>query len=326
MPVHLCRGRCYGSVTGALPCSGERQAALSGYDKPIGAHSQVLDVKWHHITLLWDKGKMPVPMSWMHCVRTQRWSPTATHNAQPMPTSHQRRTAGRPAAGTPRHSRRTALCPGEPYMPHVGRCRGDWCACLAKVPTEYRRAPNVRCRPRQADRTQTRTDANRRGKQLLATNGVAAHVGNAACVACAGSSGFPISLHFRYDLNMAQKSVKVRPKKRGRPATGKEQLVGVRLPDATIRRIGNWAKREGVASRSDAIRRLLEQALVTVTEPSGRRRHKGESRAREWAGQEIDRRANQSLPAQERKRRKDRLTKGPSEFREMRDDIPKPKG
>jgi hypothetical protein len=121
---------------------------------------------------------------------------------------------------------------------------------------------------------------------------------------------------------MAKKSVKVRPKKRRRPTTGKEQLVGVRLPDATIRRIGNWAKR---ASRSDAIRRLLDQALVTVTEPSGRRRHKGESRAREWAGQEIDRRANQSLPAQERKRRKDRLTKGPSEFREMRDDIPKPK-
>jgi len=147
-----------------------------------------------------------------------------------------------------------------------------------------------------------------------------------ACVACAGSSAFPFGSKFRYDLNMAQKSIKVRPKKRGRPATGKDQLVGVRLPDATIRRIGAWAKLEGVASRSDAIRRLLDQSLVTVTQPSRRRRHKGASKAREWAGQEIDRRANQSLPAEERKRRKDRLTKGPSEFREMRDDTPKPKG
>jgi Arc/MetJ-type ribon-helix-helix transcriptional regulator len=119
---------------------------------------------------------------------------------------------------------------------------------------------------------------------------------------------------------------KVRRKKRGRPAAGKHQLVGVRLPDATIRRIGAWAKREGIASRSDAIRRLLGQSLVTVTQPSRRRRYKGASKAREWAGQEIDRRANQSLPAEEQERRKDRLTKGPGEFREMRDDLPKVKG
>jgi hypothetical protein len=112
----------------------------------------------------------------------------------------------------------------------------------------------------------------------------------------------------------------------GRDRAGKDQLVGVRLPDATIRRIGAWAKREGVASRSEAIRRLIDQSLVTATQSSRRRRHKGASKAREWAGQEIDRRANQSLPAEERKRRKDRLTKGPSEFREMRDDLPKPTG
>jgi len=125
---------------------------------------------------------------------------------------------------------------------------------------------------------------------------------------------------------MAQKSTKVGPEKRGRPMTGKDQLVCVRLPHGTIRRIGAWGKREGVRSRSDAIRRLLDQSLVTVTHSSQRRRQKGASKAREWAGQEIDRRANQSVPAEERKRRKDRLTKGPSEFREMRDDIPKPKG
>jgi hypothetical protein len=93
-----------------------------------------------------------------------------------------------------------------------------------------------------------------------------------------------------------------------------------------IRQIGAWAKREGVASRSDAIRRLIDQSLVTATQPPRRGRHKEASKARKWAGQEIDRRANQSLPAEERKRRKDRLTKGPNEFREMRDDRRKPKG
>ncbi|MCE3257745.1 MAG: hypothetical protein K0Q64_1828, partial [Nitrobacter vulgaris] len=51
--------------------------------------------------------------------------------------------------------------------------------------------------------------------------------------------------------------------------------------------------------------------------------------AREMAGQEIDRRLDEaSIPAgEERARRKRRLTKGPSEFREMRGDIPtKPRG
>ena len=93
-----------------------------------------------------------------------------------------------------------------------------------------------------------------------------------------------------------------------------------------IRQIDAWAKREGVASRSDAIRHLIDQSLATATGPQGKGRHKEGSKARKWAGQEIDRRVNQSLPAEERKRRKDRLTKGPSEFREMRDDLPKPKG
>ena len=137
---------------------------------------------------------------------------------------------------------------------------------------------------------------------------------------------FSIGSPFRYDPGMARKSIKVKPKKRGRPATGKDPLVGVRLPDAMIRQIDAWAKRQGVASRSDAIRRLIDQSLVTATQPPRRGRHKEASKAREWAGLEIDRRANQSLPAEERKRRKDRLTKGPSEFREMRDDLPKPKG
>jgi hypothetical protein len=46
------------------------------------------------------------------------------------------------------------------------------------------------------------------------------------------------------------------------------------------------------------------------------------------AGQAIDRLLGDagSLPVDERERRKRRLTKGPSEFREIRGDLPKPKG
>jgi len=42
------------------------------------------------------------------------------------------------------------------------------------------------------------------------------------------------------------------------------------------------------------------------------------AKAREMAGQEIDRLADTSLPADERKKRKLRLIRGPREFRDIR--------
>jgi Arc/MetJ-type ribon-helix-helix transcriptional regulator len=125
---------------------------------------------------------------------------------------------------------------------------------------------------------------------------------------------------------MELKSKKAKPKKRGRPATGKDPLVGVRLPDAMIKQIDAWAKREGVASRSEAIRRLVDESLVAASQQPRSGSHKGASMAREMAGQELDRLGDQSLPVEERERRKRRLTKGPTEFLDMRDDLPKPKG
>jgi Arc/MetJ-type ribon-helix-helix transcriptional regulator len=125
---------------------------------------------------------------------------------------------------------------------------------------------------------------------------------------------------------MKPKSKKVKPKKRGRPATGKDPLVGVRLPDAMIKQIDAWAKREDVPSRSEAIRRLVDESLVAASQQPRSGSHKGASTAREMAGQELDRLGDQSLPVEERERRKRRLTKGPTEFRDMRDDLPKPKG
>jgi Arc/MetJ-type ribon-helix-helix transcriptional regulator len=122
------------------------------------------------------------------------------------------------------------------------------------------------------------------------------------------------------------KPTSVRRKKRGRPATGTDPLIGVRLPDAMIKQIDVWAKREGVASRSEAIRRLVDQSLVAAAQQPRRGSHKGAFKASELAGQEVDRVANQSLPVEEQERRKRRLTRGPKEFRKMRDDLSKRKG
>jgi metal-responsive CopG/Arc/MetJ family transcriptional regulator len=126
---------------------------------------------------------------------------------------------------------------------------------------------------------------------------------------------------------MAPKSLNVARKGRGRggAAKGKEPSVGVRLPPKMIKQIDTWAKHEGVASRSEAIRRLVDRSLVAAAQQPRRGRHKGASKASEWASQEIDRRVDHLLPAEEQEERKQRLTKGPREFRNIRGDIPKPR-
>jgi hypothetical protein len=57
-----------------------------------------------------------------------------------------------------------------------------------------------------------------------------------------------------------KKSIKVQPKKRGRPATGKDPLLTTRAPRETIEAIEAWAAKNGV-TRSEAIRRLVELGL-----------------------------------------------------------------
>ena len=59
----------------------------------------------------------------------------------------------------------------------------------------------------------------------------------------------------------------------------------------------------------------------------GRLRSKATSnKASDLAGQEIDRLRDQSASTEEQDRRKRRLVKGPSEFRDIRSDHPKTKG
>jgi hypothetical protein len=57
-------------------------------------------------------------------------------------------------------------------------------------------------------------------------------------------------------------SIPVKQKKRGRPATGVDPFVGVRLPAETLDAIDTWASKVGdELTRSEAIRRLIDLGL-----------------------------------------------------------------
>lgn len=53
----------------------------------------------------------------------------------------------------------------------------------------------------------------------------------------------------------------IKRKRRGRPATGVDQLYGIRIPDNLVLAIDRWGQENDSPSRSDAIRRLVELGL-----------------------------------------------------------------
>jgi Arc/MetJ-type ribon-helix-helix transcriptional regulator len=119
------------------------------------------------------------------------------------------------------------------------------------------------------------------------------------------------------------KSISVKRKKRGRPPTGVDPLVGVRLPPQMISNIDRWAK-ENDLSRSEAIRRLLEKALAGkgANRPPNK---KAARKAAQMAASVIENLGDKSEPAVEQQQRKRTLIRGPKEFRDIRADLPKPK-
>jgi hypothetical protein len=113
-------------------------------------------------------------------------------------------------------------------------------------------------------------------------------------------------------------------KKRGRPATGQDPVSAIRLPPKLTTSIDKWAAHNGAASRSQAIRRLVELGLAS-SRPIKQRSAKAAAKASDLAGRQIDKLADPAMPAEERHARKRRLIKGPREFRELRGDQPKQK-
>jgi metal-responsive CopG/Arc/MetJ family transcriptional regulator len=114
---------------------------------------------------------------------------------------------------------------------------------------------------------------------------------------------------------MAKKS----RKQRSRPATGRNPVSAIQLPEELTRAVDRWAADHGL-SRSEAIRDLLNQALATARPTT-----KGsQAKAARLAAEEIDKISASSLSDEERQRRKRRLLKGPREFRDIRGDRSKP--
>jgi Arc/MetJ-type ribon-helix-helix transcriptional regulator len=102
-------------------------------------------------------------------------------------------------------------------------------------------------------------------------------------------------------------------------------VSAIRLSPELTASIDKWAARNRAASRSDAIRRLVELGLAGSM-PAKQTSPKAAAKASDMAAHQIDKLANPAVPEEERRARKRRLIKGPSEFRGMRGDQPKPKG
>ena len=121
-----------------------------------------------------------------------------------------------------------------------------------------------------------------------------------------------------------KKSIKVAPKGRGRPATGgRHPHMAARMPSELIAEVEAWATANGT-SRSEAIRRLVELGLtvkMSAKQPSSLK----SARAKELATKTIEKIIDPTAQPEERTQRRQRLTKGPAEFREARVDLPKTK-
>ena len=105
-----------------------------------------------------------------------------------------------------------------------------------------------------------------------------------------------------------KKSIRVKPKKRGRPATGKDPLVGARLPPALIDQLDAWASR-GSIGRSEAMRRLLERALASESQDD-LGTAEGQ-KASILADRAAERLVDKSLPVEEQQQPQESADQGP---------------
>jgi Arc/MetJ-type ribon-helix-helix transcriptional regulator len=124
-----------------------------------------------------------------------------------------------------------------------------------------------------------------------------------------------------------RKSIKVHQKKPGRPATGRDPAITIRLPKEVLGEVETWAsEQDGEPNRSQAIRRLIELGLTVRATKSKQAPQARADRAKELAAQAIDEMSDPAALPEEHAQRRRRLTKGPEEFRDLRVDRPKVKG
>jgi hypothetical protein len=122
-----------------------------------------------------------------------------------------------------------------------------------------------------------------------------------------------------------KKSIKVHQKKVGRPATGRDPAVTIRLPKSVLDEVESWAaKQESEPNRSQSLRHLVELGLTVRIKPKQAPAGRAD-RAKELASKAIDGLVVGAADDDEKASRKRRLIKGPEEFREVRVDRPKAK-
>lgn len=121
---------------------------------------------------------------------------------------------------------------------------------------------------------------------------------------------------------MAKKSM-VPKKRRGPAPTGKGIQVGERWHASELAAIDAWiaSSPDKMLTRAHAIRRLVALGL-RVKSQRGRSSEGQKLRAREMAGDTIDQMTDLSASANDQATRKQRLLKGPEEYRRARVDRP----
>jgi hypothetical protein len=118
----------------------------------------------------------------------------------------------------------------------------------------------------------------------------------------------------------------IKKRGRGRPPVGAEPVM-VRLLPHQAAAIDTWREAQrDKPGRPEAIRRLVEAALVGTAAPNQHRKPGSRRKAAQLAGEALDRLGDQGVLRDELARRKRRLIKGPGEFRELRGDQPNKKG
>lgn len=115
-------------------------------------------------------------------------------------------------------------------------------------------------------------------------------------------------------------------KRRGPAPTGKGVQVVVRLQPDPLDALDKWAAKQGDRpTRAEAIRRLVELGIGVKTTIRPVSNPGRKLRAQELATKAIEKMIDPYAPPEERAQRRRRLTKGPTEFREDRVDLPKAK-
>ena len=102
--------------------------------------------------------------------------------------------------------------------------------------------------------------------------------------------------------------------------------MGFRADPVIRASIVRWAEKQpDTPSLSEAIRRLVELGLTVKTPARPTSKLGRKLRAQELATKTIEKIIDPSAQPEERAQRRRRLTKGPSEFREDRVDLPRVK-